>query len=276
MTLQDQHSTDAPDIQMVSRRGVLQKAAMGSVLLAAGMVLPGCGGSGDSSTTTTATSSDADILNFALNLEYLEAEFYSYATTGAGIDAQGVGVGGTGTAGATTGGGLTTFIDDTTKSVAFEIASNERDHVNFLRTALGAAAVAKPAINLAALGDFSSQAVFLRLARAFEDVGVSAYGGAAPLIQSKVYLQAAAQILAAEALHTGNIRLLIAQQNISTTAVDRVDIIPPISGTKFFSLSSNSLSVIRTPRQVLDIVYGRDGATMGGFFPAGMNGKIHA
>jgi hypothetical protein len=68
--------------------------------------------------------------------------------------------------------------------------------------------IAKPAINLDALGiGFGSQEEFITFARAFEDVGVSAYGGAAPLISSKTYLGVAARILTAEALHTGHLRL---------------------------------------------------------------------
>ncbi len=255
--------------QSVSRRDILHKAAVGSILLAAGAVLPGCGGSGGGS----GGPSDADILNFALNLEYLEAEFYTYATTGNDIQAQGVGVDGTGTPGATTGGTATTFTDANIQTISNEIAGDERDHVTFLRTTLGAAKVAKPAINLAALGSFSTQSNFLALARAFEDVGVSAYGGAARFIQNKDLLEAAARILAAEALHTGNIRLLVAQQAVATSPVDGMDIVPPPSGTKYFSLTTNSLSIIRTTRQVLDIVYGNTGAS-GGFFPNGMNGAI--
>lgn len=257
----------------VSRRDVLHKAAVGSIMLAAGAMLPGCGGDlfggGDDD-----GPSDNDILNFALNLEYLEAEFYTYATTGAGIDALGIGTSGSGTAGATTGGVQTVFSDPTIQNIANEIASDERDHVTFLRTALGGNRVAKPAINLAALGDFSTQAVFLVLARAFEDVGVSAYGGAARFLDNDDLLEAAARILAAEALHTGNIRLLVAQQGLTTAPLDAKDIIPPPSGTQYFSLTTNSLSVIRTTREVLDIVYGGPGVS-GGFFPNGMNGAIH-
>lgn len=257
----------------ISRRQILHRAAVGSIMMAAGGgILAGCGGDifgssgGDS-------RSDVDILNFALNLEYLEAEFYTYATTGSGIEAQGVAVSGQGTAGTTSGGVQTNFTDSTLQAVVQELAQDERDHVTFLRSALGSSAVARPAINLAALGDFSSQATFLVLARAFEDVGVSAYGGAARLIRSKDLLEAAARILAAEAQHTGNIRLFVSQMGISTTSLDGKDIVPPPSGSQYFSLTTNSLSVIRTTREVLNIVYAGTGAS-GGFYPNGMNGAI--
>lgn len=255
----------------LSRREILHKAAVGSIMLAAGgSILAGCIGSGGS---TNGGLSDADILNFALNLEYLEAEFYTYATTGAGIEAQGVGVDGTGTAGTVTGGVATNFTNATVQTVAQQTASEERDHVVFLRTALGNAKVARPAINLAALGDFTAMSTFLVLARAFEDVGVSAYGGAARLIDNKDYLEAAARILAAEAYHAGIIRTLVAENAVATAAVDGKDILPPPSGTMYATLTTNSLSVIRTPREVLNIVYAGTGAS-GGFFPNGLNGTI--
>lgn len=256
----------------VSRRDMLQKVAVGSVLFAVGSILPGCGGT-SSDSIANASVSDFDVLNFALNLEYLEAEFYAYATTGSGIDALGIGTGGTGASGPTTGGVKTTFTDSVTQAVANEIASDERDHVTFLRTALGSKRIGKPAINLAALGDFSTQSAFLALARAFEDVGVSAYGGAARLINSRDLVEAAARILAVEALHTGNIRLLIAQQAVATTAVDAKDVVPPPTGTQYFSTTTNSLSVIRSTREVLNIVYAGTGGS-GGFFPNGFNGAI--
>ncbi len=56
-----------------------------------------------------------------------------------------------------------------------------------LQSALGSAAISEPAINLNALGfGFGSQNDFLKLARIFEDIGVSAYAGAAPLLSSAV------------------------------------------------------------------------------------------
>jgi len=230
----------------------------------------------------TSAPTDADILNFALNLEYLEAEFYTVATTGMTIDQMGIGITGTGTQGAATGGQKVDLTNSSfpTLAIADEIANDERDHVTLIRqalTAAGAQPIAQPAINLNALGiGFGSLAEFLTLARAFEDVGVSAYAGAAPLISSKTVLAYAAQILAAEAEHVSNIRLQVAQLGIPTTLLDGVDILPPPSGQNYFSLNNMALAQTRTPGQVLYIAYGfMANVTSGGFFPNGVNGNIN-
>lgn len=228
-----------------------------------------------------ANITDVDIVQFALNLEYLEAEFYTVARSGKTIDQFGIGITGSGSAGATTGGQKVTFIEGSTLAVSSdEIAQDERLHVALLRqtlTSLGVQPIAKPAINLAALGTgFESPEAFINLARAFEDVGVSAYGGAAPLIQNKTILGAAARILAIEAEHTGNLRLHAALYQAPTITVDAIDIAPPPTGRKFISGDSNGLSIIRTPGQVLNIVFGgKANASSGGFFPNGVNGTIN-
>jgi hypothetical protein len=260
--------------QLADRRSFMKKFGMASAGLGAFML---AAKSGKAQAIT-----DVDILQFALNLEYLESEFYTVATTGMSISQMGVGITGSGNAGATTGGKQVTFIAGSTLALsATEIASDERNHVTLIRGALTAAGVtpiAKPAINLDALGiGFGSQEEFITLARAFEDVGVSAYGGAAPLISSKTYLGVAARILAAEALHTGNLRLHAALYQVPIKPVDPVDIVPPPSGTQFISVSSTTgLSLIRTPGQVLYIAFGgQAGATSGGFFPSGVNGTLN-
>jgi hypothetical protein len=257
---------DAPNRRSFVRKMGLAGAA-GAALLA-----------GSKSTKAEPALSDTDILNFALNLEYLEAEFYTVATTGKTLEQLGFQLGGLGQPGPTTGGMKVPLAVETvyTLQVARELASDEQAHVLYLRSALGSAAVAKPAINLDALGTgFEGQGPFLTLARAFEDVGVSAYAGAAPLIQSSTYLQAAAQILGTEAEHSGNIRLQVAKLGIATTALDGVDVLPPPTGTKFFSTGANALVAVRTTGQVLYIVYGAANVTSGGFFPNGVNGTIN-
>lgn len=219
---------------------------------------------------------DADILNFALNLEYLEAEFYTKATTGKTLEEYGMDVGGTGDQGPTTGGRRISF-GSSTRRIMHEIADNERNHVEFLRAALGSAAVAKPAINLDALGVKRTDDEFLVLARAFEDVGVSAYGGAAKLIQNAATLEAAARIALTEAYHAGNIRLIIALKGLATQMLDANDYAPPPTGDKYFTTSRVGLAKIRTPSMVLAILYGNSsrGTSAGGFFPDGVNGTIN-
>jgi len=209
--------------------------------------------------------SDTDILNFALNLEYLEAEFYSYAVNGLNLAAAGMKLGGSGTSGPTVGGAKVAMSDAKMLAITQQIAYDETTHVALLRSVLGKDAIAKPAINLEALNlGFRSPMEFLTLARAFEDVGVSAYGGAAPLISSKETLATAARILAAEAEHTGAIRTLAFQHNVTTPTLDAKDI--AVSTSSPLSLDKQGLSIVRTPMEVLAIVKP--------FFPNGLNGAI--
>ena len=178
-----------------------------------------------------AAVTEGDVLNFALNLEYLEAQFYSYAFNGSGLPNSLLG--GSGTQGAVnTGSGAgsaraVNFSDDTVRQYAREIAADEQAHVAFLRTALGGAAVSQPAINLSggADGPFTAAARaaglitatqtfdpylndinFLLGAFIFEDVGVTAYKGSSPLLSTPAFVDAAAGILATEAFHAGIIR----------------------------------------------------------------------
>ena len=249
----------------LGRRSFLRNAGMAGVGVAAVTMLNGCGTSSAQATTVP----EADVLNFALNLEYLEANFYQFAVNGAGLGS--ADTGGTGTV---TGGSKVTFTDTRLADVAAQIAQDELLHVRYLRTALGAAAVSQPNINLNALGiGFANENDFLNLARAFEDTGVSAYAGAATLLTG-ANLQAAAQILGTEAYHAGNIRLQVVEKGITAVMTDSMDIIP--SESAFFPLDGNALALKRTTSQVLAIVYAKatPGTMSGGFFPNGFNGNI--
>lgn len=244
---------------------------------------------------------DNDILNFALNLEYLEAEFYLRAATGQGLSDSEIG-GGVGTLGPVSGGRQVTFATDTIRNYAFEIASEERKHVSFLRNALGSARINRPAIDInnafniaasfAGLGStfdaYANETNFLLAAFIFEDVGVSAYLGAAPLISDKSILAAAGGLLAAEAYHAGTIRTtlygrgLYSQAQAISNARDNFDgpsddddgIGTATTANTSLTNPANGLAFSRTTTEVLRIVYLNGNAQPTGFFPNGLNGTI--
>jgi hypothetical protein len=260
-----------------------------------------------------AAPSDSDVLNFALNLEYLEAQFYLFAVSGAGLP--NTLLDGAGTRGQVRGGRQVPFTDPVVADYAREIAADERAHVEFLRTALASAVVAQPAIDISgdANGPFTAAARaagligagetfdpyfsdenFLLGAYIFEDVGVTAYKGAATLITNKTFLEAAAGILAVEAYHAANIRttlfrkgmemprLIDATESISDArdqlaeAADTDQGIRPMNdASNIAPLDANGLAFGRPAADVLNIVYlTQAAATAGGFFPNGVNGTI--
>jgi len=274
------------------------------------------------------TLTDADYLNYALNLEYLEAEFYTLAYAGKTIDFAGVDTGPGGTA---TGGGTVTvkpsgyascqvpFTIPAVQQYAFEIAGEERKHVSFLQSALGTAAVAQPNIDLynsfnaaaAAAGigpafdPFASDVNFLLGSYIFEDVGVTAYHGAAGLLTSTANLAPAVGIHAVEAYHAGLIRSVLwgldqatPAAGIAATATKISALRRTLDGTgnddvglttqqvtlggtaasytasTIVNADANSIGFARTPQQVLNIVYASPTGVKGGFFPNGLNGNI--
>ncbi len=201
--------------------------------------------------TPTSAISDADVLNFALNLEYLEAQFYAFAANGTGLPNSSLG--GTGTQGAVTGGRQVTFTDPLVARYAREIAADELAHVNFLRRALGSAAVAQPAIDIgvtatsafsnaaraagligagAAFDVYANDENFLLGAFLFEDVGVTAYKGAVSFINNKTFLEAAAGIHAAEAYHAGLVRTVLYRKGVNTPSLDLIGQVEAISNAR--------------------------------------------
>ena len=327
------------------RRAFLKTASAAGLAVGGLSLLAACGDDDDNNDLTgvtptpTATATptptavtDPDILNFALQLEYLEAQYYSYAVFGTGLAANlQTGTGTQGAVATGTGAGQPRAVNFSGETLigqyAREIAQDEIAHVAFLRTALGAAAVAQPAINISGdangafsvaaraagvtTGNFdpySSPDNFLIGAYIFEDVGVTAYKGGAPLLTSKVFLEAAAGILAAEAYHAGLVRTILyarGQTNASLITIagqisdlrdgldgnpgddlirgigndDDQGIAATNSGAGLVSnlvpTNSNALAYSRTPERVLNIVYGTSSANNGGlFFPNGLNGRF--
>lgn len=253
--------------------------------------------------------SDASILNFALNLEYLEAEFYLRAVTGVGL-ADGMTTG-KGKRGPVSGGRAVQFQTPLIRKYAEEIAADEKAHVAFLRSALGGAAVSRPSISLDAsfsaaataagliqpgevFDPYANEINFLLAAFIFEDVGVTAYKGAAGFIRNKTFLDAAAGLLAVEAYHAGIIRTALYAQGVATPALyssvqkisdarDSLDGptdldqgIGTAAVANLVPTDANGLAFSRTTGQVLNVVYlNPDSVEAGGFFPNGVNGSIH-
>jgi hypothetical protein len=278
----------------LDRRSVLK--AMGALGLTT--VLPSCA---SVAASPSGAVTDEDIFNFALNLESLETEYYLRGTTGRGMDAADAGA----NPGAVNGGKMVPWQNSDLREFMEEVAQNELAHVRFYRRVLGSRAVSRPAMDIAAgfagaakaagLGDnfdpFASEMNFYLGGMLMEDVGVTAYHGAAPLLTSKANLDAAAGILAVEAYHMGMARSTLyrmgAQARNAANAISdardsldgpddvdqgisvggRANIVPSDADGKAFS---------RTPQQVLRIVYLTDkaGVSSGGIFPNGMNGTL--
>ena len=253
---------------------------------------------------------DIAILNFALNLEYLEASYYNYGVKGQDITALGV----TASTGNGTDGGVTVkaspqvpFQTPALQQYMAEIAQDEINHINFIQNTidqLGGSPVSRPSIDL--LNSFNTVASNAGIASSFDpfanetnfflggfsltDVGVTAYHGAAPLITNKTVLSGSAGILAVEAYHDSTLRLTVfrAGADAQTMAQQISNLRDTLDGAKdkdqgvtnqdgsanIVPTDGNSIAFARTPRQVLNIVYGATRAANGGFFPAGVNGDI--
>lgn len=290
-----------------SRRQALKRLGLGTAGLASlGFLAPGA--KAQSAGGVSLTALDIGILQFALNLELLEAQYYTFGETGHGISP--AFTSGSGTQGTVRikANPKVPFTTPLFQQFVTEIASDERLHVVYLRNVLsffGVTPVAQPEIDLqasfnalaqaAGIGSsfdpFANEVNFLLGAYIFEDVGVTAYKGAAPLIANVGVLAGAAGVLGTEAYHAANIRttllaavggsaITIAQQISDlrdaldggsdvdqglTNASGNANIVPTDSNARVFS---------RTTRQVLNILYFVPDASSGGFFPNGLNGSI--
>jgi hypothetical protein len=296
----------------------------GAGTAAAAALIAGCSDNSGLFVPTTSGYTDIDILNFALNLEYLEAEFYLRAATGSGLATADIGS----SPGTVVGGAKVPSLPAAQQNVLNEIAYDEQEHVRALRatiTAGGGTPVSRPALDLTnsfaavatvantltvsgaasipstfnPFADFNS---FLVGAFVFEDVGVTAYNGAGPLISTagiaSGYLAAASGILAVEAYHAAYVRTTLTANAylLGTTAYPYVGFANRISAVRallgggnetalsgpgatatttpnatpstIVASDTNALAYHRNTDQVLHIVYGTFSNTAGSTTPA--------
>ena len=162
-------------VEGITRGQALRRAVIGGSALLAAAALPAAARAAPS------PARDADILNYALTLEYLQAAFYTEAERSRALS-------------------------DRSQRAVRVLGAVERAHVAALRQQLGRKAVGRPTFNFK--GVTESEQPFLRTAVAFEDLAVEAYKGQAPLIGNKGILAAAVGIHSVEARHAAWMRHL--------------------------------------------------------------------
>lgn len=207
--------------QNVSRRKFLGYVGATSAILATAASCKKNDNNNNNDDGVNLGSGDVGVLNYAYALEQLEAAFYVMVTSSF-------------YAGAT----------DQEKSYLTDIRDHEVAHREFFKAAITAAAPTQiiPAleVNFSSI-NFSDKASVLGTAKAFEDLGVSAYNGAGKLITNPDYLVLAGKIVSVEARHAALIRDLLAAGSFADLTVDAT------------ADSANGLDAVRTPSEVLSI-----------------------
>lgn len=310
--------------QEFARRDFLRMSTTTAALLGAAGLLNACGGDdGNPATPTTPTPTpvrnfatalpmqpaltDADILNFALDLSYLTANFYSFAVTGSGLPT--AVLGSLAPAGSVFGGAKVTFADPAIQSYATEIQQREVQHITLLRSQLGASAHTLPTVDLtptggflklasatsgltpgAAFDAFGSENQFLLAAFLFQDVMVTAFKSMSRLLVTKTYVDAFCGMLATKAYHAGMLRTLLYRRGLTVPALrtatealaklrDTLDgravtdrgLAIVNNQTGFAPVDSDGAAFGRTLGQTLNVMYvNAAAATSGGFYPAGV------
>jgi hypothetical protein len=200
--------------QNVSRRRFLGYAGAASAFA---MVVTGCNKDEMPSNSVLdgvdLGSGDIGILNYAYALEQLEAAFYTQV-----IMSQFSG------------------ISSAEVTLLTDIRDHEIAHREFFKTALADKAIQDLEVDFSSI-DFSSRDSVLGTAKAFEDLGVSAYNGAGRLIETPDYITIAGKIVSVEARHAALIRDLISMGSFADDSV----------------IDANGLDVTRKPSEVLVI-----------------------
>ncbi|MFY0252948.1 ferritin-like domain-containing protein [Chitinophaga sp. 30R24] len=203
----------------MQRRNFLKYLGIGSALVTAGSIASSCHKDHDNNPNKGVNlgTGDVAVLNYAYALEQLEAAFYTQVV-------------------------LTPYNGMSPTELTFftDIRNHELGHRDFFKTALGANAIPGLAVNFSSI-DFTSRTSVLNTAKAFEDLGVSAYNGAAQYISSTTsgiaYLGLAGKIVSVEARHAAYIR----------------DLVTPGSFAGSDVIDTNGLDTTRTPAQVYAI-----------------------
>ena len=189
----------------VARRSFLQFAGAAAGLAAVG--LAGCSKDAPDPVTVTGTTGttvyafgagDGGLLSYAYVLEQLEAAFYAQLL-------------------------LTPAADFTAPELTYfaQIEAHEAIHRDLLKTVIGRdfPSLPLPALNFSfGTVDFTKRAAVLAAAQQFEDLGVSAYNGAAHFFRNAAYLVLAGQISSVEARHAAAVRDLLANGTFGDTA----------------------------------------------------------
>ena len=190
--------------------------------LTLGVVALGCSddnGAGPTPGGVDLGTGDTGVLNYAYALEQLEAAFYTQVLAGAYF------------AGAPA----------LEQEILTDIKNHEVIHRDFLKAALGAAAIADLAVTFATV-DFANRASVLGTAKIFEDLGVSAYNGAGQLFTNGDNLLVAGKIVSVEARHAAAIRDLLVPRSSATGSFAGDDVVEVATGLEY---------PVRTPTQVL-------------------------
>jgi hypothetical protein len=268
------------------------------------------------------TVTDSSLVNFALNLEYLLAQFYGVAVNGSGLPA--AQLTGAGTAGSVTGGRQATFTDPVVAQIASDFAAEAAARVAFLRTTAGADVIAQPKIDLdvtatsafsvamraaglvasgAGFDVYASDSNFLLAAFLLEDLVASAYRGLVTSVVDATNRESIVGLLGATAYHAGAVRTLLyakgaangstlranadaisnVRDSLDGGATDDDQGISPTTDANGNLVSNiapagaDGIAFARATTAVLNIVYLNSlSVSLGGFFPAGVNGTTVA
>ena len=194
----------------LERRSFLRFAGAG----AAGMALVAAGCKKDKlESGVYLGSGDIGILNYAYALEQLEAAFYVQVATS-----------------------FYTGATQAEKDILIDIRDHEVAHREFFKNVLGSSAIGGLEVNFSSI-NFADRTSVLGTAKAFEDLGVSAYNGAGFLLKDAGYLTVAGKIVSVEARHAAIIRELLTPNSFANNEV----------------IDANGLDKSRMPMEVLGI-----------------------